>query len=236
MSVIRAIFFDIGDTLVFDDPPLIERVGMAIETVGLPYQKEDMPRAFRAAEDYAMTRYLQGMAWDDPCVQDESAGIILSELGQARADKEKLAALSKAYVGIPFTRRLHPDAIPLVEELKGRGFKVGAISDWEETLPGLLAELKLAPHLDALAVSAIVGVTKPNPRLFEEAMALAAVTAGESIHIGDYYELDVAGARAAGITPVLFDWKERTPDADCVRITGFGELSAYLLALPAPET
>ena len=233
MCRIRAIFFDIGDTLVFDEPPLIERVRMAIETVGLAYRKEDMPRAFRAAEDYAMISYLQGLPWDDPCVQEESAVIILRELGLANAGRDKLLALRQAFLKTEFTRRLHPEAIPLVEELKGRGFNVGAISDWEETLPALLAELQLAPHLDALAISAVVGVTKPNPRLFEEALAQAEVKAEESIHIGDYYELDVAGARAAGMTPILFDGKERTPDADCLRVTSFETLRDYLLGLPA---
>jgi len=233
VSAIRAIFFDIGDTLLFDEPPLAERVRLAIESVGLPYDKKEMLRAFRTAEDYALSRYLEGVPFDDPGVQQECAVIILRELGLGGVSIEKLIALRDAYLKISYARSLHPQAISLVEELRRREFKVGAISDWEETLPTLLAELELADHLDALAVSAIVGVTKPDPRLFEEALRQADVTAGESIHIGDYYELDVAGARAAGMTPILFDWKGRNLDADCERVTSFEELKRYLLGLPS---
>lgn len=229
MTGIRAIFFDIGDTLVFDHPPLIERVRMAIESVGLSYKKEEMPRAFRAAEDYAISRYLDGVPFDDPAVRGECAKIILRVLGLGEVGEGRLVELGAAYAAISFERRLHPNAIPLVEELKRRGFTVGAISDWEETLPSLLAELKLAPHLEAMAVSGVVGATKPSPLLFQAALSQAGVGASESIHIGDYYELDVAGARAAGMTPLLFDWKERTPDADCARVTSFDQLRYYLL-------
>jgi len=234
MAIIRAIFFDIGDTLLFDDPPLVERVRAAIESVGLSYEKEEMPRAFRAAEDWALERYVAGTAWDDPVLQQDCAGIILRELGLAGEPPATLAALAATLAATDFTRRLHPEAISLVETLRGRGFLVGAISDWEETLPSLLAEMELARHLDALAVSAIVGVTKPNPRIFEEALRQAGIGAGEAIHIGDYYELDVAGARAAGIAPVLFDWKGRAPEADCPRVETFDALRDYLLALPPP--
>jgi HAD superfamily hydrolase (TIGR01549 family) len=234
VTVIRAIFFDIGDTLLFDDPPLRDRVRQAIDLVELPYDKKGLPRAFRAAEDYALSRYLEGIPADDPDMQLRCAMIILRELGLADVGIDKLAALRHAFLSVSYQRGFHPDAITLVEELKSRGFKVGAISDWEETLPTLLAELELAKHLDSLAVSAIVGVTKPDPRLFREALRQADVPGAESIHVGDYYELDVAGAREAGMEPVLFDWKDRKPDADCVRVTTFKDLKTYLLSLPAP--
>src|SRR5579883_2445735 len=139
---VRAIFFDIGDTLLFDEPPLPERVRLAIESVGLPYNKEEMPRAFRAAEDYALERYLEGVPVDDPAVQQACASIILRDLGLAEVRIAKLIALREAYLAVAFTRKLHPGAIELVEQLRRRGFKVGAISDWEATLPSLLAELE----------------------------------------------------------------------------------------------
>jgi putative hydrolase of the HAD superfamily len=108
------------------------------------------------------------------------------------------------------------------------------ISDWEETLPDLLAELALAPHLDALAVSAIVGVTKPHRRMFEEALRQAGVRPEESLHVGDWYELDVCGARAMGMQALLFDHQRRQVAVECPRVETFGQMAEYLLALPRP--
>lgn len=245
MDGIRAIFFDIGDTLVYDDPPLTDRVRRSLDACGLAHRPDDLTPAFRVAENYAMNQYLRGVPFDDPDVLATSSVLILRELGIGPLGRDQHARLSETFVACGFRRVLHERAIPLLTELGSRGFRLGAISDWEPTLPNLLQDLGVARHFDAVAVSAIVGVTKPNPELFRAALdhiaasdyiaARAPLTPEQSIHIGDYYELDVAGARAAGMHALLFDWKQRTPHADCDRVTSFDQLAEKLLALPAPN-
>ena len=61
----------------------------------------------------------------------------------------------------------------------------------------------LAALLDAVVTSASVGVRKPGVAIFERALALAGARPDEAVHVGDSVEDDVAGARAAGIEPVL---------------------------------
>ena len=234
MQRVRAIFFDIGDTLVFDDPPLRGRLAQALRAVDIRFDPSCLPQAYRFGEEYALSHYLQGVPWDDPAVMRESTQRILSGLDVLPLTEERWRTLWEAYASVPFTRTVHPQATPLLEELRRRGFVVGAISDWEETLPELLAELSLAPHLDALAVSAIVGVTKPAPALFREALRQANVAPETSLHVGDWYALDVAGARAVGMQALLFDHAGRSPDADCPRVETFKEMQDYLLALPTP--
>jgi putative hydrolase of the HAD superfamily len=58
----------------------------------------------------------------------------------------------------------------------------------------------------------MVGVAKPDRRLFEAALELAGVSAAEALHVGDSYEEDVVGARAAGIEPVLL--RRRLPGSE----------------------
>lgn len=234
MEAVRAIFFDIGDTLVFDDPPVRERFRQALAVVGQDYSPERLAEALDAGEQYALEQYLQGTPFDDPTVLREVAARTLARLEASPLDDGQWQTLAEAFVAVPWRRVVHPQAVGLLERLRGRGFIVGAISDWEETLPDVLAELALAPHLDALAVSAVVGVTKPNPRLFQEALRQAGVAPGESLHVGDWYELDVCGARAAGMQSVLFDHRRRRPHADCPRVETFTELEARLFALPRP--
>jgi putative hydrolase of the HAD superfamily len=72
------------------------------------------------------------------------------------------------------------------------------------------------------------GVEKPDPRYFAIALAQSGAKAEETIHVGDLYYVDVAGARGAGITPVLFDVADLYPEADCLRVRSLNDLVAAL--------
>ncbi len=235
MPPLRAIFFDIGDTLIFDDPPLRERFGAALRDAGIAHSPRRLPEAFRAGENYALTCYLQGTPWDDPGVMRESAARVLEALGLPPPSDAQWRTLSASLRAVPFTRRVHPGTVPLLGELKRRGFALGVISDWDASLPDLLADWGLAPYFDAVAASSRVGVTKPARALFLDALRRADAEPSESLHVGDWHALDVAGARGVGMHALLFDHAGRTPDADCPRVTTFEEMGTFLLALPFPQ-
>ncbi len=228
---VQAIFFDIGDTLVFDDPPLPQRLASAFRALGLTVDKSQYLQAYRIGEAYAAAQYLRGIPWEDPESLGEALRLILNALELPVPD---LAELLGQFAAVPFTRHVHPEALALLAELQKRGFILGGISDWEMTLPELLMELGITPYFDALAVSEIVGAAKPDPRLFQEALRQAKVAPENSLHIGDWFELDVAGAQAAGMSALLFDWAERRPNADCQRVTTFSQMASYLRSLPDP--
>ena len=231
MLPVQAIFFDIGDTLVFDDPPLPQRLASAFRALGLTVDESQYFRAYRIGEAYAAAQYVRGIPWEDPESLGEAIRLILNALGLPVPD---LAELWTQFAAVPFTYRVHPEALSLLAELRERGFILGGISDWETTLPELLAEFGIAPYFDALAVSEIAGAAKPDPRLFQEALRQAKVAPEHSIHVGDWLELDVAGAQAAGMSVLLFDWAERRPDAGCQRVTTFSQMATYLRSLPDP--
>ena len=235
MPLIQAIFFDIGDTLVFDDPPLKERLVSAAQSISIALDPACLPEAFRAAEAFAVQRYVQGIVWDAPGALRETVGVLWQSLGLPPLSDAQWAAFASAFASQPFTRYAPPEAIALLDELKRRGFVIGAISDWEDTLPEVLFDLGLLDYFDALAISAVVGETKPSPQLFEDALAQVGLPPDACLHVGDWYALDAAGAKAAGLSALLFDWARRTPDAGCPRVTTWSELTAYLLALPAPR-
>lgn len=234
MPPVQAIFFDIGDTLVFDAPPLKERIVSAARSVGLTLDPARLPEAFRAAEASAVQRYVQGIVWDAPGALRETAGVLWHSLGLPPLSDNEWTAFASTLMSLPFTRCVPPEVFALLRELKQRGFVLGAISDWEETLPEVLSGLGLLDYFDALAISAVVGATKPNALLFEDALAQVGLPPDTCLHVGDWYALDAAGANAAGMPALLFDWAERSPNADCPRVTTWAQLSEYLLALPAP--
>lgn len=71
----------------------------------------------------------------------------------------------------------------------------------------------LEPLVDLLVVSEEVGISKPDPAIFVEALARAGCTPDEAVMVGDSWRNDVEGARAAGIRPVWFN-PDRTPAPD----------------------
>jgi putative hydrolase of the HAD superfamily len=79
----------------------------------------------------------------------------------------------------------------------------------------LLAGAGFAPHLAFVVDSGVVGIEKPDPRIFDLALGLAGVGAAETLYVGDLYPVDVVGARRAGIEPVLLDPLDRYTARDC---------------------
>jgi putative hydrolase of the HAD superfamily len=72
--------------------------------------------------------------------------------------------------------------------------------------------------VDAVVTSAEVGVAKPDPEVFHRALALAGVGPEAAVHVGDSPDNDVAGARAAGVRPVLVSRRSSTPaDVEVIR-------------------
>jgi putative hydrolase of the HAD superfamily len=69
-----------------------------------------------------------------------------------------------------------------------------------------------------------VGFEKPDPRLFASALAKSGADAASTIHVGDLYEIDVVGARAAGLRGVLLDEAGLYEEADCPRVRSLLEL------------
>jgi putative hydrolase of the HAD superfamily len=89
------------------------------------------------------------------------------------------------------------DVMPALTRLRAAGTALVVVSNWDASLHDVLARLGLAALLDAVVTSAEAGARKPNPAIFK------AVGRPIERHVGDSEHEDVAGARAAGIEPVL---------------------------------
>lgn len=95
------------------------------------------------------------------------------------------------------------DAAPVLQAARARGIRSVVVSNWDVSLHQVLAGLGLDGLLDGILTSAEVGRRKPAPEIFERALTIAGVPAARALHVGDSLAEDVAGARAAGIEPVL---------------------------------
>jgi putative hydrolase of the HAD superfamily len=112
--------------------------------------------------------------------------------------------------------RAFADARPALIAARRRGQRVVVISNWDVSLNEVLDRIGLAALVDGVVMSAVIGVRKPSPGIFEAALSLAGAAPGEAVHVGDSVEEDVDGARAAGIEAVLLR-RDGSPGPDGVR-------------------
>ena len=101
-----------------------------------------------------------------------------------------------------------------------------------------IATCGFGPFLDAVVISEEAGVTKPDPRIFRAALDRLGRTPDETVMIGDAWDTDIAGARAAAIRPVWFNrFGEESPDPGVTEIRSLVPSSAMLSVLfPNPES
>jgi putative hydrolase of the HAD superfamily len=149
-------------------------------------------------------------------------------------DETRLRQLAQAIhheYDSPTRWQIYPDVLPTLEALQAsKRYTLGAISDWGISLGPILQRLQLNTYFDCLLISALTGHSKPSPTLYETALERANAVADYTMHIGDSYTLDVLGARAVGMIPVLLDRKgllERS-QVDCLLIHTLTELLPLL--------
>ena len=124
----------------------------------------------------------------------------------------------------------YPDVAPALRELRAAGFRTVVVSNWDHSLHERLQETGLAELVDGALASAEVGCAKPDPAIFAAALELAGSDGGW--HVGDTVEADVAGARNAGLRPVLIARHAHARAPDGVPLI---ESLAGLLPLVSPR-
>ena len=130
------------------------------------------------------------------------------------------AELFERFAG-PDAWEIYPEVDEVLADLRGMGFKLALISNWDERLPRLLDGLGLASRLDAVTYSQEVGAEKPHQRIFTAALDRLDLPPTRVLHVGDRRRQDVEGARALGMHALRLDRKG-----------GHGDLST-LAELPA---
>ena len=228
---LAAVFFDVGDTLVFDEPPMSSRIVTSLRSIGLEASEEKVQAGLRLAEDYILPLYIEGIDTEAPQIRRQALEAICKAAGIRPLDDAAWEIFAKAYESVAFVRKVHPEAWPLLEFLSQQDVHLGIISDWDANLPSLLSELGIAGFFQSFSVSEMVGAQKPSPALFRHALGQVNVPPERTVHVGDFYELDYAGARNVGMRALLFDWRNRVQSADVNRVTSFSELTKSIYGM-----
>ena len=189
----RAVFLDALGTLVELEPPWISMR----DRVPAEVSDERLVAALRAEMEYYREHAQEGRDEASLAELRERCAAIVSEKLDFEITVEDLIE------AIRFSA--YPDAAPALGALRDRGLRLIAVSNWDCALPRVLDRCGIERMLDGVVTSAEAGARKPDPAIFTVALELAGCEAGEALHVGDTPEEDVAGARAAGIRPLLID-------------------------------
>ena len=147
-------------------------------------------------------RSLRSLRAEDPGWRAYWSAVIARATG---CDAPALLDELYAHFADPNAWRLVPDAEPTLATLRERGFAIAVLSNWDERLRATLDGLGVLARIDALVVSAEVGVEKPDPRIFAIACERLGVAPHELVHVGDDDDDDLVGARAAGCSALHVD-------------------------------
>jgi putative hydrolase of the HAD superfamily len=91
-----------------------------------------------------------------------------------------------------------------------------------------LTKSNINQYFKTVTNSEMVGVKKPNPKIFNFALELANTKVHQSIMIGDSYEADILGAKSIGMDVVFFDVNNMTLDTNIKQIDNLIQLKKYL--------
>lgn len=210
--MIRAVLFDVGDTLILGHPKYW--LWSILEAKGIAHQADPkrLPQAIQDAYAHYSDHHMRAT--------DEATALsfwrafhreIMNGIGLG-AHADEVADYLKEHWQSPQIWPLTPRTKEVLGELKSLGFKLGVVSNWDWTLPGVLRATGLADFFDYVGVSALEGVAKPDPRFFQIVLSHLQVAPAQAIHVGDS-EDDINGAKAAGVQPILFDPYKQNPHA-----------------------
>jgi len=220
---LKAVLFDAGNTLLFLDH---DRMAAAVGAVlGVPI---DPARLAGAAGDAARAvERVRGGDRDRARVYLEAlftgAGVPAARMEEVRGCLERLHRENHLWC------RLAGGTREALDRLRAGGLRLGVVSNSDGRVEEALAAAGLRDCFDVVLDSALVGVEKPNPAIFRAALAALGVAPAEALYIGDLYDVDVLGARAAGMEAVLLVPDAAGPGPDCRRFSSLAALADDLL-------
>jgi putative hydrolase of the HAD superfamily len=221
---------DAGNTVVFLDHERLaracSRLGFGTTAGALDRAEAQMKHAIERGAgvevEWAQSHVESARGWGGVVgTMMHAAGCETDRLGQL------LSALWSEHRTLNFWCRLVDGLVPAVDRVRAAGVRVAIVSNSEGKLEELFDGLGLARVFDLVIDSGVVGIEKPDPRIFRLALDRFGVASGRALHLGDTFGPDVLGARAAGLRVGLIDPRGHLAGrhADVPRVPGVPEVA-----------
>ncbi len=237
-TAVRAVFFDVGNTILRAKPSVAEIYHTTASRYGISPPIDDIEHSFKKrwqeskeSEDFIRESAGQGQLVEKMWWREFVRSVF--EDFDPIDDFEGFFGELYDIFARPESWELFPEVHEVLSSLGTRGYRLGVISNWDSRLPAILHGLDVDKYFQEIFISSLVGREKPDKRIFQLASDQMTVHIEECIHIGDDPVLDYEGARVAGMSAYLLD---RDGNNNCVEkrtIASLRELLIELQGLPA---
>lgn len=209
---IRAVSFDLGHTLAF---PRYSWTQQLLEGIGVGVTRKELEDAESTLRPWFDELVLADGVSDELWQQYYSKFFTTLGVAPEAVDGLLLAVWEEHASGVGLWTEPAPGAEAVLEALHGRGLQLACVSNNDGRLEAMVEHLGWSGYFDLLVDSRTVGFSKPDPRIFHHTLERLGREPGELVHVGDYYSVDVVGARRAGAEGVLYDPLGSYGSLDC---------------------
>ena len=228
---IRAVLFDVGETLVHPAPSFPALFSRVLEREGHTRDEADVlaassvvferfSEASREREAWTLNPEASRAFWIDVYQRM----LVSLDLPSANGLRETLYA---AFTDLD-NYALFDDVLPALASLREQGVAAGIVSNFEAWLEDLLLHLEIRNEFPVRVISGLEGMEKPDLEIYALALERLGLPADQVAFVGDNPEFDIVPPMALGMTAVLIDRRDRHPDHDGIRITDLRDLPRSL--------
>jgi len=224
MPPIEAVLVDVGGVLVLPDH---DRIAGAFERAGVRVDQSRLDRAHYAGVA-ALTEFTEGDR--DIWVAYNRAYARACDAPEDAVDEVVEHLLNEFATGEVWSR-IVPGSVDALRRLGALGMHLAIVSNADGNAEQRLrddAVCQVGPgpgaSVEVILDSTVVGIAKPDARIFDLALDALGVTPDRAIHVGDTPGADVDGARAAEVHPVLVDPYDFHPDLDVERVASLADV------------
>ncbi len=224
----RAILLDAGNTLVFADR---SRVAAIYRSVGVPWDEARFVEAEMEARRQLARSIGEEHVGTERHLWREYFLTLFRRSGVPEALLDPVGeALRAAHTQAHLWTHVEEGTAKALDHLRGAGIRLGVISNADGRMEDALVRAGLRDWVEFVIDSEVVGMEKPDPRIFEAGARRLGLPVEGCMYVGDLYPVDVVGAWGAGMSAVLLDPADHY-DVPVDRIPSVVDLPSYLAHL-----
>jgi putative hydrolase of the HAD superfamily len=219
VGLLRAVVFDLGDTLVHLSRPWEDVFRDNLEAAHSYLTKLGLKLDFQQFAETFMRQFNDA---------SEKAGLYKVEIPMQEIIAKTLRKAKLEVLGVDLVQnammefyqpeieawQLYPDTIKTLETLREQELRMGLISNAKSEwfVSAILEKFNLRQFFDVVITSAEIGLRKPRADIFMKALSSLNIKASEAVFVGDSLYADILGAKAVGIQSIHL---VRKPLDDC---------------------
>jgi len=225
----KAVFFDFGDTLASTKPSYFERVAFAFRQSGYLISKRDFENAYLKS-DYEIYKRYKNLG---TISNEEYHQWLLPNLCKNLSINSDIKILRtkiiEALDEIKYTRSAVQGALELLDFLKQHEFLLGIISNNDGHTELKCEQVGIKDYFEAIIDSTVLGISKPDSRIFSFALNKLDLSAIDVVHIGDFYGSDVLAAKNSGIDAIWFNKRniEKFDESKILEVKDMNEIKSF---------